>query len=57
MSEEDIIDLVESNSWVGKAGGYDLAGSAGQYTKIIDGDEVTVLGFSKQAIDELRKII
>jgi septum formation protein len=57
LSEEDIIGLVESNSWVGKAGGYDLAGSAGQYTKIIEGDEVTVLGFSKQAIDELRKII
>ena len=57
LSEEDLISLVESDSWVGKAGGYDLAGAASQYTKIIEGDEVTVLGFSKQAIDEFEEII
>ena len=57
LSEEDLISLVESDSWIGKAGGYDLAGAASQYTKIIEGDEVTVLGFSKQAIDEFEKII
>ena len=57
LNEEDLISLVESDSWIGKAGGYDLAGAASQYTKIIEGDEVTVLGFSKQAIDEFEEII
>ena len=52
LSEENLISLVENNSWVGKAGGYDFAGEASQYTKIIEGDVVTILGFSKQAIDE-----
>lgn len=56
LSEEDIIRLVESNSWVGKAGGYDLAGHAKKYTKIIEGDVVTVLGFSKKAINELERM-
>ena len=56
LSEEDIIRLVESNSWVGKAGGYDLAGHARKYTKIIEGDVVTVLGFSKKAINELERM-
>jgi septum formation protein len=57
LSEENLSSLVENNSWVGKAGGYDFAGEAGEYTKIIEGDEVTVLGFSKQAIDEFEAII
>ena len=52
LSEENLISLVENNSWVGKAGGYDFAGEASQYTKIIEGDVVTILGFLKQAIDE-----
>ena len=57
LSEENLSSLVGNNSWVGKAGGYDFAGEAGEYTKIIEGDEVTVLGFSKQAIDEFEAII
>jgi predicted house-cleaning NTP pyrophosphatase (Maf/HAM1 superfamily) len=57
LSEENLSSLVENNSWVGKAGGYDFAGEAGEYTKIIEGDEVTVLGFSKQAIDEFEATI
>jgi septum formation protein len=57
LSEENLSSLVENNSWVGKAGGYDFAGEAGEYTKIIEGDEVTVLGFSKQAIDEFETTI
>ena len=57
LSEENLSSLVGNNSWVGKAGGYDFAGEAGEYTKIIEGDEVTVLGFSKQAIDEFEATI
>jgi septum formation protein len=50
-------DLIGSESWVGKAGGYDLAGKAGSFSRIIEGEDVTVLGFSTHAFDELRKIL
>ena len=53
MEEDEIIDLINSRSWDGKAGGYDLAGDAGKFARVIDGEEVTVLGFSNRAIDSL----
>ena len=57
LIDDDIISLIESNSWEGKAGGYDLAGSASEYTELNQGDELTVLGFSCRAIKELKEII
>ena len=53
IEEGDIIDLINSRSWEGKAGGYDLAGAAGKFASVVDGEEVTVLGFSSRAIDSL----
>ena len=53
MGEDEIIDLINSRSWEGKAGGYDLAGAAGEFASVVDGEEVTVLGFSNRAIDSL----
>lgn len=53
MGEDDIIDLINCRSWEGKAGGYDLAGDAGKFASVVDGEEVTVLGFSNRAIDSL----
>ena len=53
MEEDEIIDLINCRSWYGKAGGYDLAGDAGKFARVIDGEEVTVLGFSNRAIDSL----
>ena len=53
IGEDDIIDLINSRSWEGKAGGYDLAGAAGEFASVVDGKEVTVLGFSNRAIDSL----
>ena len=53
IGEDDIIDLINSRSWEGKAGGYDLAGAAGKFASVVDGEEVTVLGFSSRAIDSL----
>jgi septum formation protein len=57
LNEEELISLIENNSWEGKAGGYDLAGDASEYTKVIRGDELTVLGFSYNAINELKEIL
>ena len=54
LTDEDIISLIESSSWDGKAGGYDLAGDASEYTNLIHGDELTVLGFSFEAVNELK---
>ena len=53
MGDDDIIDLINCRSWAGKAGGYDLAGDAGKFASVVDGEEVTVLGFSNRAIDSL----
>lgn len=50
-------DMIGSGSWIGKAGGYDLAGKAGSFSRIIEGEDVTVLGFSTRAIEELRNIL
>ena len=53
IEDDDIIYLINSRSWEGKAGGYDLAGAAGKFASVVDGEEVTVLGFSNSAIDSL----
>ena len=51
---EDVLEaLVVSDSWRGKAGGYDFAGAMGDYATIIDGAEETVLGFTPQLFDAL----
>ena len=42
--------LVKGGSWIGKAGGYDLAGEASEFLTLVEGEEVTVLGFSPKAI-------
>jgi len=50
LSIEQLGKLIESGSWKGKAGSYDLAGQMGRHAKLIDGDKVTVLGFAASAL-------
>jgi predicted house-cleaning NTP pyrophosphatase (Maf/HAM1 superfamily) len=50
-------DLIGSGSWFGKAGGYDLAGKAGSFSRVIEGEDVTVLGFSSRAFEEIGEIL
>ncbi len=57
LDEESLKNLISSESWKGKAGAYDLAGPAKSFSKLIEGDEVTVLGFANDAIKKLEKII
>jgi len=57
LSDDEIYELISSKSWKGKAGGYDLAGMAGRYCHVVEGSEVTVLGFSSLAIDGLIDIL
>ena len=55
LGDDEIYDLISSESWKGKAGGYDLAGTAGQFCRVVEGEEVTVLGFSPAAVDILKQ--
>tara|TARA_B100001123_G_C15151955_1_gene963852 strand:- start:189 stop:881 length:693 start_codon:yes stop_codon:yes gene_type:complete len=57
LSDEILHQLLESNSWKGKAGGYDLDGQMSDYAKVIDGKKITVLGLAAKAIENLEKII
>ena len=56
FSDDDLIELIESNSWQGKAGGYDLAGLMGQYATLVEGSESTVLGFTEESLDYLDQL-
>ncbi|MDP6870424.1 MAG: Maf family protein [Candidatus Poseidoniaceae archaeon] len=50
LSEDILKMLIDTDSWIGKAGGYDLAGEMGNYASIIEGEEITVLGFASSAL-------
>ena len=51
LSIEELGHLITSGSWKGKAGSYDLAGEMGKHARLVDGDELSVLGFAPSAID------
>ena len=53
LDDEELQALIVSDSWRGKAGGYDFAGAMGNFATIIDGQEETVLGFTPQLFDAL----
>lgn len=53
FTDDALVELIESDSWVGKAGGYDLAGLMGKYAQLIEGTEPTVLGFTQSSLDLL----
>ena len=58
-SDDAFIDLIESKSWVGKAGGYDLAGEMGAHATLVEGAESTVLGFTQESLaylDDLQSL-
>ena len=53
LSDETLVELILNNSWVGKAGAYDLAGHMKQYARLVEGDEATVLGIAGDAMERL----
>ena len=57
LDDERAMGLIESESWRGKAGGYDMAGEARSNLRLVEGDEVTVLGFAPNAIESLTGMI
>lgn len=57
IGEEGVVTLVNSGSWMGKAGGYDIAGEAADFVTLIEGRDEAVLGFSPRAIHRLVDLI
>ena len=55
-SDDVFVDLIESESWLGKAGGYDLAGKMGAYATLVEGSESTVLGFTQESLEHLDEL-
>jgi len=49
LDDDILAELLDSESWVGKAGAYDLHGAMGQYASLVEGEEATVLGLAGQA--------
>ena len=39
LSDETLVELVLNNSWVGKAGCYDLAGDMGKFASLVEGEK------------------
>jgi septum formation protein len=56
FSDDDLIELIESGSWQGKAGGYDLAGLMGKHASLVEGSESTVLGFTEKSLEYLSQL-
>jgi len=56
LSDDELVELVLSGSWKGKAGGYDLAGEMSKYASLIDGNKSTVLGIAESAMEVIRAI-
>ncbi|MDP6742698.1 MAG: Maf family protein [Candidatus Thalassarchaeaceae archaeon] len=53
LSSEALSTLLESDSWVGKAGAYDLAGAIGAHARLVAGAKECVLGFAPTIITNL----
>ena len=53
FSDDVLVELIETGSWKGKAGGYDLAGQMGKYAYLVKGSESVVLGLSIEPFKHL----
>ena len=50
----DVLDeLLQSGSWKGKAGAYDLHGAMGEHARLVDGEACVVLGLAQGALESL----
>ena len=56
LSDEILFELIESNSWEGKAGAYDLDGPMSKYAEVKNGEKFTVLGIASSALEVLKQI-
>tara|TARA_B100000902_G_C27231557_1_gene875095 strand:+ start:408 stop:1088 length:681 start_codon:yes stop_codon:yes gene_type:complete len=57
LTDEILVELLNSKSWLGKAGAYDLDGKMSKYSKVISGDKITVLGISTNSMEFLETLL
>lgn len=57
LDDDRTVWLIDSESWIGKAGGYDIGDEEGASLVLVEGQKVTVLGFASGAIDHLVRMI
>ncbi len=57
LSDDILFELIDSDSWNGKAGAYDLDGAMSKYAEVKNGEKCTVLGIASIAIDTLKQIL
>ncbi|MBH33681.1 MAG: hypothetical protein CMB75_04720 [Euryarchaeota archaeon] len=57
IGTDTLEDLINSGSWTGKAGGYDVHGRASNLIDVVKGSETTVLGLSENSMMTLREIV
>lgn len=56
FSDDVMHHLLQTESWRGKAGAYDLHGEMGQHATLVDGDACTVLGLAASALEWLDEL-
>jgi septum formation protein len=56
LTPEDMEALLISESWRGKAGGYDLHGPMGAHARLVEGSQFTVLGLAGDAVAYLETL-
>ena len=57
LTAVELAALLDSKSWEGKAGAYDIAGQMGAHARVIAGDEVCVIGLAVAAMQSLDETI
>jgi len=57
LTAVELAALLDSKSWEGKAGAYDIAGQMGAHARVIAGDEVCVIGLAEAAMQSLDETI
>ena len=56
LDDETMLHLLDSGSWIGKAGAYDLHGEMQKFALLKLGEESTVLGIASEAIAFLQSM-
>jgi len=57
LSAAELAALLDSDSWVGKAGAYDIAGAMQAHGRVVAGDEVCVLGLAPSVISRFDEAV
>lgn len=56
FSDQVLNQLLESGSWKGKAGAYDLHGAMGEHARLVDGEVCVVLGLAHGALEAIEAL-